>query len=87
MCGLRVSAEMSFFCFMAVVLESQDCQADVLTVNSFNDSRPQALDVSLVHPLQPSLPIAGVTSGKVTDLLVAVPRRTEPVRFQREKHQ
>ncbi len=52
--------------------ESQDRPADVLLVNSFSEPRPHALDVSLVHPLQPSLPIAGVTPGKVADRRAAV---------------
>lgn len=34
---------------------------------SFTEPRPHALDVSLVHPMQPSLPIAGVAPVKVTD--------------------
>ena len=52
--------------------ESQDRPADVLLVNSFNDPRPKALDISLVHPLQPSIPICCATPGKVADHRAAV---------------
>jgi len=47
--------------------QSNDRPADILLLSSFAEPRPHALDLSLVHPLQPSLPIAEVTPVKLAD--------------------
>ena len=47
--------------------QSNDCPADILLLSSFAEPRPHALDVSLVHPLQPSLLFAEVTPVKLAD--------------------
>ena len=47
--------------------QSNDRPADILLLSSFAEPRHHALDVSLVHPLQPSLPFAEVTPVKLAD--------------------
>ena len=46
--------------------QTQERPADLLVAN-FAESRPLALDISVVHPLQPSSSIAGASPGRLAD--------------------